>query len=155
MKYYKDLTNEEARDWLIRKDKEAAEFWQAAESGTLSDNVFDNIRDFGPDDEITIIPTYNETRGLKPGLYLGLTHGRDSADQDMVDWGFDGPVIGPLNYVHTTYGSELKLEFIEDADRQIYFPDAWQETLTVHKDGLLMYGGKFYGDWTVFNHKGD
>lgn len=54
MKYYKDLTNEEARDWLIRKDKEAAAFWRESKSDTLAEDVFYNIRDFGSDDEVTI-----------------------------------------------------------------------------------------------------
>jgi len=155
MKYYKDLTNEEARDWLIRKDKEAAQFWQAAESNTLRDDVFYNIRDFGTDDEVTIIPTYNETVLTKPGLYLGLLHGRETVDQLMEGWGTNGPVIGPLNYVHTTYGSEVKVEFVDDADRLLYFGDAPQDVLEVHADGMIVYGGKYYGDWTVFNHKGD
>lgn len=156
MKYYKDLTNEEARDWLMRKDKEAAEFWRESESEELRQCVFDNIRDFGEDDEVTIIPTYSETKDLKPGLYLGLMHGRDTVDQQMNFWGFNGPVIGPLNYAHTTYGSEVKLEFTDAADKFIYFSEAdAQEVIAVHADGLLMYGGKYYGDWTVFNHKGD
>ena len=154
MKYYKDLTNEEARDWLMWKDKEAAEFWLKSTSEDLAQCVFNNIRDFGADNEVTIIPTYNETKNLKPGLYLGLMHGRDTVDQDMDGWGFNGPVIGPLNYVHTTYGSELKLEFVDEVDRLMYFGDAPQEVIAVHTDGLLMYGGKYYGDWTVFNHKG-
>ncbi len=101
------------------------------------------------------LPIYSETKDLKPGLYLGLMHGRNSPYQDMDGWGSNGPVIGPLNYVHTTYGSELKLEFVDEADRLMYFGDCDQEVITVHTDGLLMYGGKYYGDWAVFNHKGD
>lgn len=93
------------------------------------------------------LPVYNETKNLKPGLYLGMMHGRHSPDEDMSDWGFNGPVIGPLNYVHTTYGSEVKLEFVDEADRFAYFGDAPQEVITVHTDGLLMYDGKYYGDW--------
>jgi hypothetical protein len=54
-KYYAELTNEEARDWLIRKDKEAAAFWCNTESQTLNDDVYYNIRDFGTDDEVTIL----------------------------------------------------------------------------------------------------
>lgn len=101
------------------------------------------------------LPIYSETKGLKPGLYLGMMHGRDTPDENMSDWGFNGPVIGPLNYVHTTYGTELKLEFVDESDRIKYFGHRLMEVIDVHSDGMLMYGGKYYGDWTVFYHKGD
>lgn len=101
------------------------------------------------------LPIYNETKLLKSGLYLGMMHGRNTPDEDMSWWGFNGPVIGPLNYAHTTYGSELKLEFVDESDRALYFGEAAQEVLSIHTDGLLMYAGKYYGDWTVFYHKGD
>src|SRR3546814_12855013 len=39
-----------------------------------------------------------------------------SSDLDMDDWGFDGPTIGPLDYVHTTYGDNIKLCFTNHAD---------------------------------------
>ena len=42
-------------------------------------------------------------------LYLYLFHGRATPDQDMNDWGAAGPASGPLSYVHTTYGSEVKI----------------------------------------------
>src|SRR3546814_15424074 len=41
-------------------------------------------------------------------VYLHLFHGRNSPDQDMDDWGFDGPTIGPPDYVHTTYGDNIQ-----------------------------------------------
>lgn len=37
-------------------------------------------------------------------VYLYLFHGRDRFDQDMDAWGRECPAIGPLSYVHTTYG---------------------------------------------------
>lgn len=43
------------------------------------------------------------------GVYLELFHGRRSLDQDMDDWGLEGPILGPFDWVHTTYGSEIKL----------------------------------------------
>lgn len=68
-------------------------------------------------------------------LYLELRHGRDSVDQDMTEAGFDGPVLGPLPYVHTTYGGSIK---IGDGIMLDVVGDC------------LAYGGKFYGDWIVF-----
>jgi hypothetical protein len=35
-------------------------------------------------------------------LYLELYHGRDNVNDDMDDWGFDGPIIGPLELMTFT-----------------------------------------------------
>src|SRR6266540_2029269 len=56
------------------------------------------------------------------GLYLALFHGRKTPDEDMEDWGFDGPMIGPLSYVHTTYRSHLWLGFSDPDAARRYFP---------------------------------
>ena len=76
-------------------------------------------------------------------VYLKLLHGRDDPDQDMNDWGFDGPMLGPFAAVHFTYmchircialdGDELELEYHED---------------------MLVYEGKFYGDFEIANDFG-
>ena len=42
-------------------------------------------------------------------LYIRLFHGRTNPNQDMDDWGFDGPVLGPYQFAHTTYVSHVKL----------------------------------------------
>jgi len=42
-------------------------------------------------------------------LYIRLFHGRTNPDQNMDDWGFDGPVLGPYKFVHTTYTSRYEL----------------------------------------------
>lgn len=69
------------------------------------------------------LPAYtSDYTKLKPGMYLGLFHGRTKPDQDMTDWGFHGPVIGPLEFVHTTYASEVKLQFTDPEDFRRYFP---------------------------------
>jgi hypothetical protein len=38
-------------------------------------------------------------------LYIRLFHGRVDPEQDMDDWGSDGPIFGPYHFVHTTYTS--------------------------------------------------
>ncbi|GEM_PF-912660 len=48
------------------------------------------------------------------GLYLHLYHGRKDPDEDLEDWGSDGPVIGPLAYVHTTYMCDIKFAAAPD-----------------------------------------
>jgi hypothetical protein len=100
---------------------------------------------------------------LKPGMYLGLFHGRDMPDADMDGWGFDGPLIGPLEYVHTTYASELKLRFLDGRRAALYFPDTGfvtdlatgqrspcpEAVLRIAED-LLVFDSRYFGDWTVF-----
>ena len=39
-------------------------------------------------------PVYG-IRPQKPGMYLGLFHGRDTPHEAMHGWGFDGPALGP------------------------------------------------------------
>ena len=85
----------------------------------------------------------------EPGLYLGLFHGRNDPTDQMIDWGFNGPLIGPLTFVHTTYTSTIKLDFVSDNDARRYFPNQADHMLTVSED-MVLFDSKFYGDWTVF-----
>ncbi|AYO75474.1 MULTISPECIES: hypothetical protein [Sphingomonadaceae] len=88
-------------------------------------------------------------------VYLYLFHGRDNADRDMQAWGSEGPAIGPLSYVHTTYGSDVKIcaprdvleKFFPDTD--IHFHDGFGQHAIQIEGDCLPYGGKFYGDWSV------
>ena len=43
-----------------------------------------------PQTNTETMPVYG-ARPSKPGLYLGLFHGRDTPNQAMHGWGFDGP----------------------------------------------------------------
>jgi len=69
-------------------------------------------------------------------LSLKLFHGRDDANAVMNDWGFDGPCLGPFEFLSFTYGS-LRLGTLD--------PEFYLETV----DDLFFYDGKFYGDATV------
>lgn len=88
-------------------------------------------------------------------VYLHLFHGRDTLEQDMEDWGTDGPVIGPLYHVHTTYSTEVK--FATDYDTFTkWFPtqhaedDGYRcEGYIPVAEGLLFHDGVYYGDWSV------
>jgi hypothetical protein len=90
-------------------------------------------------------PTYNtpETEALPTGAYLALYHGRVDPKQDMDDWGFDGPVIGPIKWVHTTYAGEIKVCLQDEDDASILIPIV---------EGCVSFDGKYYGDWTVYQH---
>ena len=88
--------------------------------------------------------TYNKTPvdQLAPGLYLGLFHGRKDPNQDLKYWGENGPILGPLAYVHSTYASWIKTA--SPGNHNDY------EMIEI-VDDMVSFGGKFYGDWSVFH----
>jgi hypothetical protein len=49
-----------------------------------------------PDKQSGDAPVYG-IRPHKPGMYLGLFHGRDTPHEAMNEWGFDGPALGCSN----------------------------------------------------------
>lgn len=73
-------------------------------------------------------------------VYLYLFHGRRDTNKDMEHWGDEGPVLGPFDWVHTTYGWEVKAGHDGDADAEFSLID-----------GMVLYGGVYYGDWSVFD----
>ena len=96
----------------------------------------------------TEFPQYG-TPPTQPGLYLGLFHGRLDPADAMDDWGFNGPLIGPLSFVHTTYTNHIKLDFENDCDAKRYLPQQTDYVLPVNED-MVFFKNRFYGDWTVF-----
>lgn len=95
------------------------------------------------------LPTYGE-KPNKPGMYLGLLHGRDHPQQQMNDWGFNGPMIGPLQWCHTTYACTVRISFESALDGLRYFGKAETDHEIELSGDLLVFGGKYYGDWTVY-----
>jgi hypothetical protein len=94
-------------------------------------------------------PVYG-IRPQKPGMYLGLFHGRDTPNEAMNGWGFDGPALGPLKHVHTTYACSMNVEFTSQSDAHL-LTGSNDTFLELQLDGdLLCFGGKLYGDWTVY-----
>ncbi len=85
----------------------------------------------------------------EPGLYLGLFRGRKDPDDQMIEWGFNGPLIGPLSYVHTTYTNHIKLAFCSEVDEKRYFPAQDMPMLEINGD-MVHYQDCYYGDWTMF-----
>lgn len=72
-------------------------------------------------------------------IYIRLFHGRIDPNQDMDDWGTDGPIFGPYEFAHTTYAWDVKLGKENGICDELF----------CHED-MLFYGGIYYGDWTVF-----
>ena len=82
----------------------------------------------------------------KPGMYLGLFHGRKKVNEVMQDWGFDGPCLGPLNYFHTTYASTIQIEFENPVDAH-RFTGSYTLQCELQLNGdMLRYEGNYFGD---------
>lgn len=98
-------------------------------------------------------PIYNEDTPTKPGLYLGLFHGRTDPQESLDDWGSNGPILGPLEHVHTTYATHIKLEFETKEDaRSFGFNSNAMIDLDI-EDGMVVFQYHWYGDWIVFYHE--
>ena len=73
-------------------------------------------------------------------LYIRLFHGRTDPNRDMDEWGCDGPVFGPYEFVHTTYANYVRLAR----------KDGICDELHVREKDMLYYDDVYYGDWSVF-----
>jgi hypothetical protein len=72
-------------------------------------------------------------------LYLKLFHGRTDPTEQMNDWGSNGPILGPYEFIHTTYASRVKMGHdADDVDELFAVED------------MIYYDGVYYGDWSVF-----
>jgi hypothetical protein len=94
------------------------------------------------------IPKYR-TKLQKPGLYLALFHGRHTPTAKMNGWGFNGPKIGPLRWFHTTYASDIRIEFEDIKDAAVHFKKEEFQFEMVVNDDMLVYDNMYFGDWTV------
>ncbi len=54
-------------------------------------------------------------------MYLKLLHGRHDPEADMDGMGVEGPAIGPLEWVHGTYMSTIRVWFRNPTD-MLKFP---------------------------------
>lgn len=81
----------------------------------------------------------------EPGMYLKLFHGRADSNEELHDWGFDGGFIGPLQFAHMTYMTDLKLQTYCHKRRE-----AGEQFYLLTHDDMLMFEGMYYGDWSVF-----
>jgi hypothetical protein len=75
---------------------------------------------------------------MEKQIYIRLYHGRMSIDEDLDDWGWNGPILGPYESVQLTYGVHIKMH---KAD---HFEDLGIA------DDLIYYDGYYYGDLEIF-----
>jgi hypothetical protein len=70
---------------------------------------------------------------------IELFHGRISPEEQLDNWGRQGPVF-IVDYVHVTYLCDIKLGLPQPAgDGDLHFVE-----------DLVFYDGVYYGDWSVF-----
>jgi hypothetical protein len=74
------------------------------------------------------------------GVYIELFHGRSPKDEELDDWGVNGPLFGPYTCVHQTYMSTIRL-MKANGD---------EDMLWVVED-LVYYDGVYYGDFTIYS----
>ncbi|HEY4311067.1 MAG TPA: hypothetical protein VGN12_16570 [Pirellulales bacterium] len=73
-------------------------------------------------------------------LYLRLYHGRKDPDEDMDDWGFNGPTFGPLSAVVMTYLTTVRIYGTRPCD------ELWLDTTR----DMVKWRGNYYGDFEIF-----
>ena len=84
-----------------------------------------------------------------PGMYLKLLHGRTFVGQELNNWGEDGPWIGPLEWFHCTYLSDIGIGFVGgDELSPMQFDDDYPSPMHLYKS-FIYYDGMYYGDWEL------
>ncbi len=89
-------------------------------------------------------------------LYLKLFHGRIAVDEELDDWGFDGPYVGPLDFIQNTYNTNIRYSFERSAigaKNALVFGLALDDDdiLIEYVDGMTKFDGFYFGDWSATN----
>ena len=58
--------------------------------------------------------------------------------------------MGPLRWLHTTYACTIRIAFESAFDGLRYFGEAGTDHEIELSNDLLVFGDKYYGDWTVY-----
>lgn len=88
-------------------------------------------------------------------LYLQLLHGRSTPDEQLDNWGFTAPLLGPFSWFHVTYMTDFNFGVAHTALERFclerlgfsLFDDGVVQ-LKVNRD-LVTVGGDHYGDWEL------
>ena len=79
-------------------------------------------------------------------IYIELLHGRTHPDEELNDWGYQGPILGPFPYFHVTYNATVNIgdNGLQVAGEEKEFP--WWD-----KNDLMPFLFSFYGDITIYS----
>jgi len=130
-----ELSNEVTDDFQVwlSSDEEGNSFLPMFESPQLCLAIDPRIKTDCP-----VFSRWILFPGESKTIYIRLFHGRTNANQDMNEWGLDGPIFGPYEFVHTTYALNLKLSKNGLCSEFFCYED------------MVYYDGVYYGDWSVF-----
>jgi len=87
-------------------------------------------------------------------LRLLILHGRKSPDENLDDWGPDGPTVYGIDAIHWTYGNANVFFESEEAAEIAQRLTGWETfdekalSMRFHGD-LLVVNGMYYGDWEI------
>jgi hypothetical protein len=82
-------------------------------------------------------------------IYIDLFHGPHHPEEQLDDWGFQGPILGPFPFFHMTYGNDIK---IGDTDG-IVVASVLLELPAQDKNGFIVFLGSHYGDISIFSEE--
>ena len=98
----------------------------------------------------------------KMSLNIKLYNGRNDPEEELDDWGFEGPLLENVKAVQWTYGAEIKIHFhTEEDQRKARELTGWN---TLGPEGLCAYVGgeyietevndvvSYYGDFNIFEN---
>ena len=101
----------------------------------------------------SVVTALQQARSLPPPeahvLAIKLFHGRQRPDEELRDWGADGPLLR-IEYIHVVYFATFQVGTTDNEE-------VWLEPWTHGKhdgvlvDDLIHYDGMFYGDWNVLS----
>ena len=98
-------------------------------------------------DNLAMLSRHEITEKQPGKMYIQLLHGRKTVDEELEDWGYDGPCLGPIEWMHITYNNTLNIQFVGETEPT--------DICLSEKDGLCLttdffyYNGSYYGDWEV------
>jgi hypothetical protein len=123
----------------------------------LQSSCFNKLR-FSTEREVKMTPEHPTPRKRfkcgerpdRPGMYLALFHGREGRREQMHEFGFAGPLLGPLRYCHTTYLSDIKIMFETQEDARLYCGCDERDVILSVVDDMIYLENAYYGDWSVF-----
>lgn len=74
---------------------------------------------------------------MNNGIYISFFHGRHSPNEELSDWGFDGPIVGPV---------ELQITY----ETWRISGNSWMDDVEIpFEDGCARIGDKYYGDISI------
>lgn len=76
-------------------------------------------------------------------LAIQLYHGRNTVDEKMKGMGFEGPTI-PIERMAQVYNSHIRI-----SQHHEWYLMGWDE------NDLIEFNGKYYGEFSVFDFKGN